>query len=301
MKNLISFITVTILTLTVYSQVRVEGSTGFTTIGGITPATETLEVKGNAIFGTQGLLKLQQQSGQSAFDHSGSQPMYFRTTGTSAATIVFSTDTKNRLAVSKTGNIRFFNTGGQLANKSGDAFWNVVSDANLKTNVKDYNEGLDALMKIRPVTFSYNFKSVNPNAFLFMLINGIQELQQLNETQKTKLDQLSAEMEELKRQMAHLRVGNTQVDLKGNASAKLIQNIPNPFTHSTNIEYFVPSDANNAKVVFTDVHGNTIKTIKVEQGNGTIDVSVEGLAKGIYIYSLVVDGIAQDSKRMIVE
>jgi len=168
MKNLISLITVTILTLTVYGQVRVEGSTGFTTIGGITPATETLEVKGNALFGTQGMLKLRQQAGQTNIDHSGAQPMYLRTIGSSPASIVFSTDMVNRFVVSKTGNLRFFNTGGELASKSGDAFWNVVSDANLKTNVEDYNEGLDALMKIRPVTFSYNTKLVgDPNSALY--------------------------------------------------------------------------------------------------------------------------------------
>jgi len=141
-----------IISTALFSQVRVDGTTGYTTIGDLSPATETLEVKGNALFGTQGMLK------------PGSQPMYFRTTGASPATIVFSTDAQNRLAISKTGNIRFFNSGGQLARKSGDAFWDVVSDANLKTNVQDYTIGLEALMKIRPVTFNYNTKLVgDPN------------------------------------------------------------------------------------------------------------------------------------------
>lgn len=44
------------------------------------------------------------------------------------------------------------------ANKLGGGSWAVFSDARLKTNVSDYNEGLDFLMKVRTVNFSYNDK-----------------------------------------------------------------------------------------------------------------------------------------------
>ena len=44
------------------------------------------------------------------------------------------------------------------ANKLGGGSWAVFSDARLKTNVSDYQEGLDFLMKVRTVNFSYNDK-----------------------------------------------------------------------------------------------------------------------------------------------
>lgn len=44
------------------------------------------------------------------------------------------------------------------ANKLGGGTWAVFSDARLKENVSDYNEGLELITKIRPINFSYNAK-----------------------------------------------------------------------------------------------------------------------------------------------
>jgi len=44
------------------------------------------------------------------------------------------------------------------ANKLGGGSWAVFSDARLKTNVSEYKEGLDFLMQVRTVNFSYNDK-----------------------------------------------------------------------------------------------------------------------------------------------
>lgn len=44
------------------------------------------------------------------------------------------------------------------ANKTGGGAWAVFSDARLKENVSTYNEGLDLITKVKPVSFSYNTK-----------------------------------------------------------------------------------------------------------------------------------------------
>jgi len=44
------------------------------------------------------------------------------------------------------------------ANKTGGGAWAVFSDARLKENVSSYNEGLDLIMQVRPVNFTYNAK-----------------------------------------------------------------------------------------------------------------------------------------------
>jgi hypothetical protein len=44
------------------------------------------------------------------------------------------------------------------AGKTGGGVWSTPSDRRLKTNIKSYTDGLDAILKIRPVTFNYNGK-----------------------------------------------------------------------------------------------------------------------------------------------
>lgn len=48
------------------------------------------------------------------------------------------------------------------AAKPSTATWTIASDARLKTNVKDFNEGLDIVKKIHPVWFEYNGKAGMP-------------------------------------------------------------------------------------------------------------------------------------------
>lgn len=45
------------------------------------------------------------------------------------------------------------------ANKPGGGSWAVFSDARLKKNVQPYEEGLETLAKIKPVSFQYNGKA----------------------------------------------------------------------------------------------------------------------------------------------
>ena len=112
------------------------------------------------------------------------------------------------------------------ANKTGGGTWAVYSDARSKENVKDYHRGLKELMQLRPVSFNYkkefgwetdtqvgliaqevekvvpsmvneievgdikDFKSVDPNEIIYMLINSVKELKKENEELKARLDKL---------------------------------------------------------------------------------------------------------------
>ncbi len=48
------------------------------------------------------------------------------------------------------------------AGKPGTSTWNIVSDARLKKNVHDYRDGLNELLKIRPVWFTYTGEAGMP-------------------------------------------------------------------------------------------------------------------------------------------
>ncbi len=97
---------------------------------------------------------------------------------------------------------------------------------------------------------------------------------------------------------------NTQdVTLSALANAPLLyQNIPNPFSTGTKINYFLPVSTQGASIVFYDSYGNKIKTVELSQtGNGTLNVTPDNLTSGIYSYSLVVNGNVVDTKRMILQ
>ncbi len=80
----------------------------------------------------------------------------------------------------------------------------------------------------------------------------------------------------------------------------LYQNTPNPFLNETFIKYFLPIGTTNAKIVFTTVAGNTIKTVRLtETGEQEFKVNKQSLASGVYFYSLHIGSKLIDTKRMI--
>jgi len=346
MKQILIIAIACFLTSTAFGQVRVDGPSGFTTIGSSDVATATLDLRnGDNEYNTR-LIVEKRNNGMSTLFHYGTHQFNLGTK--ESAHLRFITDATYRLTIGQSGLVRVENGSDFLirtgdltveageAYKTGSATFTILSDARLKNNVQNFDMGLNAIMQINPVTYNYNnksnadteknhvgilaqdvekvapfmvnegeltdfnekdelvslgtYKNVNTDAFTYMLINAVQELK--------------GELDAVKEELAALKVGNTNTELYLNGTEKaaiLKQNVPNPFSSSTTIEYFVPNKTSNAKVVFTDINGNTIKIIEVASGRGTIDVNVNDLMTGVYTYALIVDGIAQDSKRMIVE
>ena len=113
------------------------------------------------------------------------------------------------------------------AGKPGGGSWTTSSDRRLKTNINDYNAGLNELMNVHPVSYEYNginglptnikyvgviaqelkeiapdmvgtftgkdgneYYNVDPSAFDYMLINAVKELKKQNDKQQAEIDQL---------------------------------------------------------------------------------------------------------------
>lgn len=82
----------------------------------------------------------------------------------------------------------------------------------------------------------------------------------------------------------------------------LYQNIPNPFSSGTKINYYLPEGTMGATVVFYDMYGNMLKTVQLGQtGNGTLNITPDNLSNGIYSYSLIVNGAVIDTKKMLLQ
>jgi len=262
------------------------------------------------------------------------------------------------------------------AQKTGGGSWEVLSDKRLKTDIEDYEKGLNEILKINPVTYKYtgtagvadtkkthvgliaqDFQKIDPNAIgtykhtenmkvadsmeelmegdikkmadlkvideyltidnssiTYMLVNAIKEQQALIETQQKLAQTQQDEIENLKTQITQLSSNNvspvrpqsnqTNVLLEGNGTerALLAQNMPNPFTTNTKIEYFIPENSNNCRISFRDLKGSEIKRVDIDHnGLGTIELTTKDLAAGIYAYVLYINGDIADSKKMIIK
>ncbi|MEI6817456.1 MAG: hypothetical protein WCL14_12660, partial [Bacteroidota bacterium] len=75
----------------------------------------------------------------------------------------------------------------------------------------------------------------------------------------------------------------------------------NPFSNGgTKIRYFVPDNTNSPQIVFFDEFGGKLSTFNIlETGMGELDVTASNLSSGVYSYSLIINGKAIDTKKMI--
>lgn len=99
----------------------------------------------------------------------------------------------------------------------------------------------------------------------------------------------------------------TTTGVKNNFEAQkpmeLLQNVPNPFDEVTTISVKInnPINYKTAFIVIRDVQGKIIKKLPIKLTDKVNEVNYEhGYGKvGIYSYSLLIDGIEVDSKKMI--
>jgi hypothetical protein len=136
------------------------------------------------------------------------------------------------------------------------------------------------------------YKALNYNGFISMLVRGFQEQQ--------------AEIESLKKQIAStntlvINENNKAIlteEIKSSAFS-LAQNIPNPFSERSTISYSVPSDSKQALMAIFDLNGKMILQYKLAPGKGQVTINGNQLSAGMYIYSIISDGQEVISKRMV--
>ena len=110
---------------------------------------------------------------------------------------------------------------------------------------------------------------------------------------------LSAEVEELKsvnRQNAPSYKSGTH----DNKQAALFQNTPNPFSQSTKIGYYLPTDTREAAIRVYDMNGGELAVYSLTSfGNGELTIDGGTFRAGMYLYALIADGQLIDTKQMI--
>jgi prefoldin subunit 5 len=197
--------------------------------------------------------------------------------------------------------------------------WNHSANPNLNldslTHIGFVAQEVNAVEPLLTFIDDSSYMHVNYQRFVPVLLQSIKELD--NQVQQKdsiiqSLDSRLTQLEQLITQCcnaAQNRVNNNsqneaiamlEVTLSSKNVVVLNQNVPNPFAEQTSISFQIPDDVKYAQMIFTDNLGKIIKTMDIEQrGKGVITVFADDLSTGVYTYTLIIDGKAIDSKRMI--
>jgi hypothetical protein len=79
----------------------------------------------------------------------------------------------------------------------------------------------------------------------------------------------------------------------------LYQNVPNPFNQNTVICFKIATGTKMASILIFDMQGSLLKTYNVSNSVEKITIFRNEFNPGMYLYSLIVDGVEIDTKRMI--
>ncbi len=132
-------------------------------------------------------------------------------------------------------------------------------------------------------------KAVNYTGMISILAQSVKELVNQVKVLQSKLD---------KNENARLNIKDSEV-LSSSKNYFLGQNTPNPFTNTTEIEYELPNFDNSAFLLILNLNGQTISEYKLTAKKGLVTINSNSLQKGLYLYSLILNGQELDTKKMI--
>jgi len=151
------------------------------------------------------------------------------------------------------------------------------------------------------------------NAVTYILINSVKEQQQVIEQKDAELREMNAQVTALSKRLEQLErivASNTVKPLNGSAArvepnangVVLEQNVPNGFSGSSAIKYFIPQSVKEARVDVYSVNGVKANSYQVkERGEGQLTISAGDFQNGVFLYDLVTDGKSNGVKKMVVQ
>ena len=75
---------------------------------------------------------------------------------------------------------------------------------------------------------------------------------------------------------------------------------PNPAASDVNINYSLTPGWNQANLVLYGLLGSQVQSVNLNENQGTLNLDVSSLPAGMYFYTLMVDGNAINTKKMLV-
>ena len=146
----------------------------------------------------------------------------------------------------------------------------------------------------KPQDESKDLWGLSYSSFIPSMVSAVQELSKTFDSLKTSLSEISPSTQ---------KIGNQNIPYQdvtlASQKAILYQNTPNPAGEQTSIGYFLTEETVKAEMVFYDMNGKEIKRVSLEnRGNAKLDLNTKDFNSGFYSYSLIVDGVVIDTKKM---
>ncbi len=241
--------------------------------------------------------------------------------------------------IAGTGNqVVFYNTDTSKFNSIQVASVYNYSDARAKENVETLNSGLNTILNLRPVTYTWKNPAGTDAAASFSASNTpvaygpeednttqygflAQEVEEvLPDAVKTdeeghKLINYTALIPVLVQSVQELQgiideqtatISGLRNKMAEKASAmnecnnKLVSCSPNPTQGEMTFTYELEDNCANAYILISDLSGNQEMKIDNLTGMSTVSKNLGGLRSGLHIASLIVNDNVQDSKQIIV-
>lgn len=168
----------------------------------------------------------------------------------------------------------------------------VIDKAGIDISKKHYGVIAQELQELFPTLVEEGqdgYLGVNYVELVPVLVRAIQEL-------KAQVDALQGDSG-----LPAFRASSTTSISQSVASDNaLYQNTPNPFNEQTSISFKLADNVQNAAICIFDMQGKMLKNIPISSGMDSISVSGSELGKGMFLYSLIVNGQEIDTKKMII-
>jgi hypothetical protein len=211
------------------------------------------------------------------------------------------------------------------------------SDFRYKENVTEIKSSIDAIMKLRPMSYTLKAPILSEKESGKPEFNKLED--RIDESFDTKQVHYGFIAQEVKKVLPDLVIGNesekeflgidyngfipllvqsvqdlkTQLDqcnCNTNTNklaltdflpiAKLEQNIPNPFKNDTKIAFELPNKFSEAFINVYALDGKQLKSYPLFAGqNGSVTINGNELYPGMYLYALIIDGREIATKKMI--
>jgi hypothetical protein len=192
--------------------------------------------------------------------------------------------------------------------------WNQATiETTGAANVKQYGFIAQEVAEVLPEAVSVNEAGqygVNYTYFIPLLTEGYKAQQKELDAKNDEIDALRSQMNAMMNEMAAMRnainalpgsqLNTGDLDNGSGTGSTLVQNQPNPFSESTTIQFNLNKEVQNAAIYIYNLNGEQEASYPIQKGHNQIVVHKESLRPGIYIYSLITDGVVADTKRMVI-
>lgn len=191
---------------------------------------------------------------------------------------------------------------GVLYDFSNEAFKKLKVDKNkfsLDSCKNNYGFIAQEVKKIFPYIVNYDnnidLYSYKPAALIPVLTEAIKELNEKVETNSGLINELQNKIKKLEDNS----ISNLKSTSVARIDAKLYQNAPNPFSLQTKIKFQLPVDFIEASIIIYNMQGTQIMRKILNKNDSEVITNASELQPGMYMYSLIVDNIEIDTKKMI--